>query len=198
MSDAETAGRRACRREAGAPGRGPVGDATDAEVQGRTMIEIELRDLRRADRGAIAEILESAGVFRPEEVAVGLELVDETLHPGPSTDYRWWIAERGGAVVGFACYGPVPLTEGTFDLYWIAVAPAARGTSVAERLDRAATEDVRRAGGRWLLAETSSTPAYAAAHRFYEKQGYRLLEWIADFYRPGDDRLTFGKRLDRG
>jgi ribosomal protein S18 acetylase RimI-like enzyme len=162
------------------------------------MDDLRLRDLGPADREAIGRILRDVGVFRPEEVAVGLELVDETLHPGPATDYRWKVAERAGAVVGFACYGPVPLTEGTFDLYWIAVAPPARGTSVAERLDRAATEDVRRAGGRWLLAETSSTPAYAAAHRFYQKQGYRLLERIADFYRPGDDRLTFGKRLDRG
>ncbi len=72
-------------------------------------------------------VLESCDAFRAEEVAIGLELVDESLDPGPSTDYAWLLAELDGEVVGFACFGPVPLTEGTFDLYWIAVAPEAPG-----------------------------------------------------------------------
>lgn len=162
------------------------------------MSDLTLRNLQPADRAPIERILRDSGVFRPEEIAIGLELVDETLQPGPSTDYRWWIAEQRGSVVGFACFGPVPLTEGTFDLYWIAVAPEARGSGVAARLDEAVTADVQRAAGRWLLAETSSLLAYAPAHRFYQRQGYTLLERIEDFYRPGDARLTFGKRLDRG
>ncbi len=160
------------------------------------LADLILRELRAADREAIAAILERCGAFRPEEVAVGVELVDESLHPGPSTDYRWQVAESAGIVVGFACYGPVPLTEGTFDLYWIAVAPEVLGSGVARILDDAVTADVRKLGARWLLAETSSTPSYAAARAFYLKRGYRLLERIADFYRAGDDRMTFGKRLD--
>jgi len=131
-------------------------------------------------------------------VAVALELVDESLNPGPSTDYRWSLADRAGALLGFACFGPVPLTEGTFDLYWIAVGPDARGSGAAAMLDDAVVEAARRLGGRWLLAETSSTAEYAAAHAFYARRGYRLLGRIEDFYRPGDDRLTFGKRLDQG
>lgn len=159
------------------------------------MTDVVLRDLRPEDREPIAAILRDVGVFRDEEIAVGVELVEETLNPGPSTDYRWCVAERRGDLIGFACFGPVPLTEGTFDLYWIAVGPEARGSGVAARLDEAVTAEVCERGGRWLLAETSSTEAYAAAHRFYDKRGYQLLGRIADFYRPGDDRLTFGKRL---
>jgi ribosomal protein S18 acetylase RimI-like enzyme len=153
--------------------------------------------LRPTDREAIERILKAASAFRPDEVLVGLELVDETLHPTPTTDYRWSVAEMGGEVVGFACFGPVPMTEGTYDLYWIAVDPRVRGTPVAPLLDSAVSESVRGLGGRWLLAETSSTPPYAAANRFYLKRGYTLIERIADFYREGDDRLTYGKRVDR-
>jgi ribosomal protein S18 acetylase RimI-like enzyme len=155
-----------------------------------------LRDLRPGDRPAIARILRASGAFGPEAVAVGLGLVEETLDPGPATDYRWVVAGRAGEVAGFACFGPVLLTEGTFDLYWIAVAPAARGTGLAGRLDDAVTTTARRAGGRWLLAETSSTPPFGPARRFYARRGYAPLGRIPDFYRPGDDRLTFGKRLD--
>ena len=161
------------------------------------MSEIVLRDLRPDDRAAIERILRGVGVFREAEVRIGLELVDETLHPRPSTDYQWSIADREGIVVGFACFGPVPLTEGTYDLYWIAVAPDEQGTEVATMLDDAATLAVRNLGARWLLAETSSTSEYIRAHRFYARRGYDLIGRIPDFYRPGDDRLTYGKRLDR-
>jgi GNAT superfamily N-acetyltransferase len=159
--------------------------------------KIRLRDLRPEDRQSIERILRAVGVFREPEVQIGLELVDETFQPGPSTDYRWFVADRAGAVVGFACFGPVPLTEGTFDLYWIAVEPGSQGSTVAEMLDEAVTTAVRSLGARWLLAETSSLPEYGRAHRFYARRGYRLVGKIEDFYRPGDDRLTFGKRLDR-
>jgi ribosomal protein S18 acetylase RimI-like enzyme len=157
--------------------------------------DITLRtELRAEDRSAIEVILRGSGAFKEAEVAVGLELVDETLDPRPDTDYLWTIAERVGRLIGFACHGLVPMTDGTFDLYWLAVAADVRGAGVAGLLDRSVEEDVRRRGGRWVLAETSSTEPYAAARRFYEKQGYTVVGNVPDFYRDGDDRLTFGKR----
>jgi ribosomal protein S18 acetylase RimI-like enzyme len=152
--------------------------------------------LRPGDRDEIGRILRDTGAFRTEEIAIGLELVDESLHPGPTTDYQWRMAEMDSRVVGFACFGPVPLTEGTFDLYWIAVSPEARGIGVADLLDAAVADSARNAGGRLLLAETSSTPPYDSARRFYRRRGYDQVERIADFYRQGDDRLTYCKRLD--
>lgn len=160
------------------------------------MSEIVLRTLQPHDRAAIECLLQAVGVFSEAEIAIGLELVDETLLPGPSTDYRWIIAESCGSLVGFACYGPVPLTVGTYDLFWITVCPTLHGTAVASQLDDAVTRAVRSQGGRWLLAETASRPAFARAQRFYSRQGYEQLSRIADFYAAGDDRLIFGKRLD--
>lgn len=159
------------------------------------MADFTLRtELRPDDRSAIESILRGAGAFHEAEVAVGLELVDETLDPRPDTDYLWMIAEGDGQVVGFACYGLVPMTDGTYDLYWLAVSPRVRGGGVAAMLDGTIMDDIRRRGGRWVLAETSSTAPYAAARRFYEKQGYAVVGNVPDFYRDGDDRLTFGKR----
>ena len=159
---------------------------------------ISLRGLRPEDRPEIARILSSIAAFRPEEVTIALELVDETLDPIPGTDYEWVIAELKENVVGFACFGPVPLTEGTFDLYWIAVAPESSRLGVASRLDDNVSADLRsRPKTRWLLAETSSTLDYAPARAFYERRGYRLVGRLPDYYRTGDDRLTFGKRLDK-
>lgn len=49
--------------------------------------------------------------------------------------------------------------------------------------------------GRLILVETSGTPAYEAARRFYEACGYRYQAVIHDFYSPGDDLIIFGKTL---
>ena len=156
-----------------------------------------IRGLRRDDRPGVAAIVAAIPAFRAEDEAIALELLDESLDPTPATDYAWLIAERNGQVVGFACFGPIPLTEGTFDLYWIAVSPATTRLGIARQLDAAVTIAVRaQPGARWLLAETSSTVDYQPAQAFYARQGYQLLGRIADYYRPGDDRLTFGKRLD--
>jgi len=49
-----------------------------------------------------------------------------------------------------------------------------------------------------VLVETSGTPAYTPARRFYESCGYRYEAVIHDFYAPGDDLIIFGKFLPPG
>jgi hypothetical protein len=45
------------------------------------------------------------------------------------------------------------------------------------------------------LIETSDTPAYASARRFYETCGYRCEAIVHDFYAPGNNLLIFAKNL---
>jgi D-alanine-D-alanine ligase len=156
---------------------------------------VELRPLRPGDRDAIRELLQHCGNFRPEEIEVGVQLVDEALARNSVEDYHFVVVTVAGRVAGYTCFGPVPLSDGVWDLYWIAVDPSQQGLGLGNRLHVATERHVQSAGGRLLLAETSSLPNYAAARAFYLRQGYQLLERLADFYRPGDDRLTFGKRL---
>ena len=156
---------------------------------------VTLRALKSIDRPALADLLDRASVFRRDEIEVALELIDEAFKSGPTAGYHFVVAARQERVVGYACFGPVPMTHGVWDLYWIVVDPAARGMGVATRLQEDMETQIRAAGGRLLLAETSSTPPYEPAHRFYRRVGYELLDRIPDFYRPGDHRLTFAKKL---
>jgi ribosomal protein S18 acetylase RimI-like enzyme len=87
------------------------------------------------------------------------------------------------------------LTQGTYDLYWIAVDPAAQGHGIGHALLAGVEAEVQARGGRLLLIETSSTPAYASARRLYETSGYRCEAIIHDFYAPGDNLLIFSKDL---
>src|SRR5579883_43834 len=144
----------------------------------------EIRPLEPHHREPVRGILERTGYFTAVEIGTALELVDDWLVRGDAS--------------GYLCFVPTPLTEGTYDLYWIAVDPAAQGRGTGRRLLAFAEGHVQGRGGRLLLIETSSQPLYAPTVRFYERCGYALLARIADFYRAGDDKLIFGKSLVRG
>ena len=151
-----------------------------------------------ADRGGVFRILEGAGNFTPEEVATALELIDEWLELGEHSGYLTYVmesAERDSEVLGYVCFGPTPLTESTYDLYWIAVDKSKHRGGVGKRLLRFAEEEIARRGGKMLLVETSSQQTYDGTIAFYEKSGYELVGKIKEYYKPGDDKLIFAKKL---
>ena len=151
-----------------------------------------LRPLRAGDEPALRGLLEATGVFTPEEVAVATELIE-----GGGTDgYRFVVAEDEGAPIGYACFGRAWFTDGTWDLYWIAVDPVRQQTGVGGELLGAAEAGALGEGGRTMLVETASKASYEPTRRFYERQGYAEIARIPDFYAAGDDKIVYAKRLD--
>ena len=144
----------------------------------------------------IQDITARAGVFSQEEVECVSELWQEYLTLGPETcGYNFIVERDGDQVLGYACYGPRDLTDGVFDLYWIAVDPNARRSRVGHGLLTASEEAVCKLGGRMLIAETSGTPHYEPTRKFYFSMGYKIEATIKDFYVMGDDLTIFIKRF---
>jgi GNAT superfamily N-acetyltransferase len=112
-----------------------------------------------------------------------------------ASGYTFLVYRDADRVLGYACFGPHPLTHGTFDLYWIAVDPKARGHGIGRALLNRVDAEIQAQGGRLLLIETSSTPAYAPTRCFYEACGYSCVATIQDFYAPGDGLVIFAKCL---
>jgi ribosomal protein S18 acetylase RimI-like enzyme len=158
-----------------------------------------IRPMVAADRSGVFRILENAGNFTPQEVAIALELIDEWLELGEHSGYLTYVLEAHGEesseVLGYVCFGPTPLTEATYDLYWIAVDKSKHRGGVGKRLMKFTEEEVARRGGRLLLIETSSQETYGGTIQFYERTGYELVGKIKEYYKPGDDKLIFVKRL---
>jgi ribosomal protein S18 acetylase RimI-like enzyme len=156
-----------------------------------------IRPLTRADRERVREIIVATGNFTASEVATAMELIDEWLAAGEASDYLTYVLDdpANGGVRGYVCVGPTPLTDGTYDLYWIAVDRAAQGRGYGRQLMQFAEGEVRRRGGRMLLIETSSLDKYAATVRFYERSNYALVARVPNFYRAGDDKLIYAKEL---
>jgi ribosomal protein S18 acetylase RimI-like enzyme len=158
----------------------------------------ELRGLEPSDREAIGDAVRRTGFFGDAEVAVALELVDHALKRPGQRDYRFIVAVDpgfGSRFLGYACFGPTPMTEGTFDLYWIVVAPEAQGRGIGKALQEAAWAAMRDDGGRMVIVETSSREQYAPTRAFYLATGHEEVCRIDDFYRPGDGKVIFRKGL---
>lgn len=160
--------------------------------------EKRIRKLEPRDRSRIEEMVVSSGNFNDVEIETALELVDEAIKEGDASGYMFAVLEYGKrhpVLQGFACYGPTPLTEGVYDLYWIVVDPTAQKEGIGRYLLEYVEREVKKQGGRMLLIETSSQESYGATIRFYERNGYQLAARIKDFYRIGDDKLVFSKVL---
>ena len=149
-----------------------------------------------ADGPQILDIAARAGVFSQEEVECVDALWEDYLATGPVVGgYNFIVDRDGDRVLGFACFGPRDLTNGVFDLYWIAVDSKSHRNGVGRSLLSACEEAVRKAGGRMLIAETSGTPPYEPTRKFYSSMGYSMEATIKDFYSEGDDLAIFVKRF---
>lgn len=154
-----------------------------------------MRNLKSSDLPELTRILHATGAFTETEVACAVELLEIVLNDPAQKDYLVAVAEESGRPAGYILYGPVPLTEGNFDLYWIATDPALQGRGIGRGLLAHAEADIRGRGGRMICLETSSQGGYARTRSFYEQAGYLEESRIRDFYRPGDDRITYVKRF---
>ena len=110
-------------------------------------------------------------------------------------DYWVRTAEQDGELLGYICFGPTPMTEGTYDLYWIASDPRARGQGVGSALIGAMEAELRRLEGRVVRVETSAQEAYGPTRGFYQAMRYEEEARFRDFYKPGDDLVILAKRL---
>jgi ribosomal protein S18 acetylase RimI-like enzyme len=155
-----------------------------------------LGPLTDGNRQPLKDLLRATGVFRADEVAVALEVLDSFL-ARPGHDYSAVGAfTPGGKLLGYTVYGPTPCTLGTWDLYWIAVLPEAQGRGVGTLLLEEVEGRLTRSNARQLVIETSSRPEYDPTRAFYLKRGYREVARIPDFYDIGDDRVIYAKKLN--
>jgi ribosomal protein S18 acetylase RimI-like enzyme len=154
-----------------------------------------LRNLEPQDFDPLSRILRRTGAFTQPEVECALELLDIVLKQPEQQDYLVTVAVEEERVAGYILYGPIPLTEYSYDIYWIAVDPDLQGRHIGRQLLRQSEADILARGGRLICIETSSQSGYAGTRQFYLHNDYVEASRIRDFYRQGDDRLTYVKKL---
>jgi D-alanine--D-alanine ligase len=178
----------AALRRRGAP------EAPPPRPSHRTGVAVR-RGLDPADRAPLEELLWATGFFNAEEVGIALELVDDRLSEGEASHYRFLVGEIEGQVAGYACWGPIPGTAASADLYWIVVHPGHQGQGAGAALLAAAEAWMAEAGRTRVYVETSTRAQYAPTRAFYLACGYGVAAELPDFYAPGDGKALFLKVL---
>jgi len=152
-----------------------------------------IRKIKQADISEIEKILKKIPAFTPVEVDVAMELVNIAANNPLQEDYHIFVYEQDGRILGYHCSGQRPLTDGVYDLYWIASDPESNVKGIGKSLLEHAEAFVVEKKGRWLLAETSSKESYLRTRNFYLRNNFSIVAQIDNFYTEGDHLIVFGK-----
>jgi len=157
-----------------------------------------VRPMAPSDKPAVMDLIKATDMFTPGEIEVAEELIDDYLLRPDQKDYRAVVVEtRDGGVGGYMTWGPTPLTEGAYDLYWMAVSPKEQGRGLGKELVRWLERTVAGLGGRLIIIETAGQPKYDPTRKFYLGLEYKEVARVPDFYKPGDDRIIYTKQLTK-
>lgn len=149
----------------------------------------------KKDAAIVRQIVASTGFFSDEEINIAEELVLERFQKGIDSGYYFIFAENEKQTLAYSCYGPIPGTKMSYDLYWIAVHNDFRGKGIGKQLLQLSEQAIYKLGGRRIYIETSSRDLYIPTREFYLSCQYKTDAILEDFYAPGDSKYIFVKKL---
>jgi aminoglycoside 6'-N-acetyltransferase I len=152
-----------------------------------------IRKIKPDDARNINTMLQKIKNFSTKEVNVAMELVNVAASDQKQTDYNVFVFTEDDQIIGYHCVGKRALTDGVYDLYWIATDPDYANRGIGKKLLLHAEQFVIDRNGRWLLIETSSKNEYEGTRSFYLRNNYSKISEINDFYAVGDMLIVFGK-----
>jgi len=155
----------------------------------------EIRQAGPQDRQPVMSILKRTNFFRPEELDIAQEVFDDSISGKANCDYQSYVATVADKTIGWVCFGPTPCTVGTFDIYWLAVAPENQKQGIGTSLVNYAIEAIKSRHGRLITIDTSGSQRYLSTQRFYETLGFRKEACIKDFYAPDDAKIIYIRRI---
>lgn len=151
-----------------------------------------IRKLIKADLDAIKSVIESTGLF-PAELIDGMT---SDYFSNPQTTDIWFTAKIDNKPIAIAYCAPERMTEGTYNLYLIAIHTDYQGKGLGSQIMEDIEDLLRGIGTRILIVETSGLDKFEQTRQFYNKRGYRREAVIREFYDKGDDKVVFWKKLN--
>ncbi len=153
---------------------------------------------QESDVDAVARLIAATGFFSTEEQLLAVELVEERLARGRASGYEFLFADdpdKEGQLLGYTCFGPIPATASSYDLYWIAVSPRTQRQGLGGKLLRETERLAREQQATRMFVDTAGRADYAPTRAFYERMGYHVEANITDFYAPGDAKVIYARQL---
>lgn len=150
-------------------------------------------NIKPEDPENIKKIVSSTGFFNDEEVDIAVELAEERLSKGLESGYHFLFLEIDDKTVGYSCFGPIPATKFSYDLYWIAVHKDNQNLGLGKILLNESEIAISKLGGNRIYVETSGREQYISTRKFYIACDYKEEAVLEDFYAPGDAKYLYLK-----
>ncbi len=151
----------------------------------------QIRKVEETDIPELKKVLDSSELFPPYLLD---DMIGDYLGNKESTDI-WFTAIEKGKPVSIGYCGQERLTEGTYNLYAIAVHKSQQGKGVGKKMMEYIEHRLRKNGNRILIVKTSGKSEFELTRKFYIKCGYIKQAVIPEFYEEGDDKIVFWKKL---
>ncbi len=159
-------------------------------------IQYLIRDtIKSGDVKNIREIVSSTGFFSDEEINIAVELVEERLSREEACGYYFLFLDIDNKTVGYSCFGPIPATKFSYDLYWIAVHKDYQSLGLGKIILAESEIAISKLGGKRIYIETSGREQYLSTRKFYLTCNYKEEAVLKDFYSPGDAKYLYLKVL---
>ena len=155
-----------------------------------------IRPIAPNDITALIALAEASGLFEPSQTEELAQMLDQHFN-GETENQDLWFADDDKGVVGVAYVAPERMTEGTWNLYLIAVHPDRQRQGRGVALLRHVEQVLADSGERVLLVETSGLESFEYVRSFYRKSGYDEEARTREFYKAGDDKIIFRKALEK-
>lgn len=150
-----------------------------------------IRAVNQADLTSLKEVIDTSGLF-PSELLD--EMIADYLSNEETQDI-WLTKIENNKPIAIAYCAPEKLTEGTYNLYLIAVHKNFQAQGFGKQIITHIERLLQSKGVRILLVETSGLPEFELTRKFYDNCGYNKEAVIRDFYRNGEDKVIFRKKL---
>lgn len=156
------------------------------------MTDKDLRRVQLQDINGLKEVLDSSELFPSEYLD---DMISDYLNNKDSTDI-WFTCIDNDRPIALGYCAPEKLTNGTYNLYAIAVRKELQGQGIGHKMMNFIEKLLADNGSRILIVETSSIDQYTLTRKFYNKLGYRQEAVIKDFWNDGEDKVIFLKKLN--
>lgn len=151
----------------------------------------DIREIERKDLKRLKEVIDSTGLF-PSSL---LDDMTIDFFTNQDTSEIWLTKEVDNIPVAVVYCAPERMTEGTFNLYLIAIDQKFQGKGIGSEMMAYIENLLREKGIRILIVETSSLPEFELTRKFYDNLGYIREAVIREFYQEGEDKVVFWKKL---
>ncbi|ESA36407.1 gcn5-related n-acetyltransferase [Leptolyngbya sp. Heron Island J] len=143
------------------------------------------------DMAALLALASKAMSFSPDELEE-LTTILTDYFSGKTANHFWWTDDDDELVAAAYC-APERMTQGTWNLLFIAVQPDYQGQGRGTALITHVEQMLATQGAHLLLVETLASFEHARA--FYRKCGFDEEARIRDFYEVGADKIVYRKVL---